>query len=159
MPAFLLGARITEMPPFNADRVAERRITFSLVLDSAPVCQADRTPSSFAFLIDADRSTATGTVRDGTRELGVDAEIPIRCDVASGRFFSPIGDVDVRQSPDADREFVLSVTTRVGRLPSLEFDWIAIASDEGRVSRIPGDGRAGVWRVLERWATAPASRQ
>ena len=91
---FLLAARITEVPPFDADRIVDRRITFSVILDRAPVCDAGRAPSSFAFLIDADRSTATGAVRDDSSELGIDAEVSIWCDVTAGRFDSGLGDVE-----------------------------------------------------------------
>ena len=93
-PPLLIAARITEVPPFDADRIVDRRITFSVILDRAPVCDAGRAPASFAFLIDADRSTATGAVRDDSGELGVDWEIPIWCDVTAGRFASGFGDVE-----------------------------------------------------------------
>jgi len=152
---FLLAARITEVPPFDADRIVDRRITLSVILDRAPVCGAGRAASSFAFLIDADRSTATGAVRDDTGELGVDAEVSIWCDVTAGRFASGLGDVEVRASPDGDHEYLLSVTTRAGRLPSLEFDWIATARHDGRLSRVPAAGGAASWRVLERWTGVP----
>ena len=154
-PVSLLAARITEVPPFDADRIVDRRITFSVILDRAPVCDAGRAPASFAFLIDADRSTATGAVRDDSVELGVDWEIPIWCDVTAGRFSSELGDVEVGPSSDGDHDYVLSVTTRAGRLPSLEFDWIATARDDGRLTRVPAAGGAASWRVLERWTGVP----
>ena len=145
------AARITEHPPFDRQKIDERRVTLTLTLGGAPRCSPVKPGTVYLFLIDADRSRRTGVVARPFTEVGVDAEITIHCDAASTRFISRLGAVVVTHTKDVETPDTLELTTTVGALPSRDFSWVAVARDGRAQTRYPPAGRVGAWRILELW--------
>ena len=130
------------MPPAS-------RLALSLELDAPASCGADAN-LAYLFLIDSDRSTATGGSTRAVPELGIDWKAEIRCDPATGRFVSELGAVDVRQAT-ADSPTIIAVITPGGTLPTERFHWVAVARDRSRFVRLPEAGRFEAWRPVKQW--------
>jgi hypothetical protein len=136
------GLRRSEMRDGN-------RVAFSVELSTAPPCGRDASPA-YLFLIDADRSAATGGRTQAVPELGIESKIEIRCDAASRRFVSSVGAVDVRPAA-GDSPAVLEVIAPASLLPSQRFHWVALAHDGTAYVRLPEAGRFETWRPLSQW--------
>lgn len=140
----LLSADIEELVPPGRGR----QVVFRLRVSEPAPCDASRAGVSYAFLIDADRSTTTGARTLGFPELGIDRTLIIGCDPTSGRFTSDSGPVTTGRPFDAtDTGWELSVALPFDRIPSREFRWIAVAREGSQYDRLPAVGRAGAWRV------------
>lgn len=127
---------------------APRRVAFRIELEAPPVC--DRAAPTYSFLIDADRMRSTGGLTRSFPELGIDAQIMIRCDVTAKRFVSTAGAVVVTAASGASPSR-LEVVTQLDALPSQAFYWIAVAREGSRFVRLPEAGRVEGWRTLESW--------
>jgi hypothetical protein len=147
----ILAANIAEESFAEAKPMLERVATLTITVAGRPACGRDGAPISYAFLVDADRSRRTGAATQAFRELGIDARLEIRCDPAGGRLVSPLGEVVVQPTEGSAQAHTIQLTTRVGRLPSVHFHWIAVAREGRRFDRLPAAGRAGAWRIAELW--------
>jgi hypothetical protein len=125
------------------------RVAFSVEFDASPSCGPDANPS-YLFLIDSDRSVATGGRTQAVPELGVEFKVEIRCDAASRRFVSSLGAVDVRAGA-GDSPTILEVIAPANVLPSERFHWVALAHNGSRFVRLPDAGRFAAWRPVRQW--------
>lgn len=147
----ILSANIAEESFAEERPMLERVATLTITVAGRPECGPDGAALSYAFLVDADRSRGTGAATRAFSELGVDAKLEIRCDPASGRLSSAVGEVVVRPADGSPQAHTIQLTTRVARLPSLNFYWIAMAREGRRFDRLPAAGRSGAWRIAELW--------
>lgn len=139
----MLSAEIEELTPPGRGR----QVVFRIRVSQPAPCDASRAGVSYAFLIDTDRSEATGARTEGFPELGIDRTLTIRCDPTAGRFTSSAGPVTTgRPFSAADTGWELGVSIPFDRVPSREFSWIAVARDGTRYDRLPEAGQAGFWR-------------
>ncbi len=136
------GGRRSQMAPGS-------RVAFSLEFDGPASCGAAANPA-YLFLIDSDRSMATGGRTQAVPELGIDWKVEIRCDPATGRFVSPLGAVEVRAAT-ADSPRIIEVITPAGVLPTERFHWVVVALDGSRFVRLPEAGKFEAWRPVREW--------
>jgi hypothetical protein len=141
----IVGAAIEYLPPYRAD-IAQRRVRFRIQTAAPPRCGGGAGRSEYGFLIDADRSRATGVTDADFDELGIDARIVMRCDEPSGRFRSPLGPVTLQSTGGAALELV----TTVGQLPSVDFLWVPYGATADQLVLFPTEPRHGRWAILER---------
>ena len=147
----ILSANIAEESFAEEKPMLERLATLTITVAGRPVCGRDGAALSYAFLVDADRSKATGAVTRAFGELGIDAKLEIRCDATTGRLSSTLGEVAVQPAGGSPQAHTIQLTTRVGRLPSVNFYWVAMAREGRRFDRLPAAGRSGAWRIAELW--------
>lgn len=147
----ILSANIAEESFAEEKPMLERVVTLTITVAGRPVCGRDGATLSYLFLVDADRARMTGAVTRAFSELGVDAKVEIRCDPATGRLSSAVGEVAVQPADGSPQAHTIQLTTRVARLPSLNFYWIAMAREGRRFDRLPAAGRSGAWRIAELW--------
>lgn len=139
----LRAAQILEL--FDA---TPKRVAFRIDLDATPTC--DGAAPSYSFLIDADRTKTTGGKTRAFAELGIDAQVEIRCDATSKKFVSAAGEVVVTAAIGGSAAR-LEVVTPLAALPSQTFYWIAVAREGPRYVRLPEAGRFEAWRTVDRW--------
>jgi hypothetical protein len=145
----ILSASIAEESFAEEKPILERAATLTITVAGRPECGRDGAPLSYAFLVDADRSRRTGVATRAFPELGIDARLEVRCDPSTGRLVSTLGEVAVQPADGPAHAHTIRLTTRVGRLPSVSFHWIAMAREGRRFDRLPEDGRSGAWRIAE----------
>jgi len=142
----IVAASIENLLP-QGENVGRRQVRFHIDTAAPPVCGPAPASVEYGFLIDKDSNRATGIVDPEFDELGIDARLLIRCDVANGRFISSFGQVTTRS--DRNRPG-LEVTATVGQLPSVDFLWIPYAADGDQIELFEGRTRYARWAILER---------
>ena len=151
VPAYLriLRAEIIERGPFNHARMAERGVAFRVVTAGAAECSAARAGVTYTFLIDAWPWITTERRLDLAPELRAQAKVEISCDAANRTWRSSVpGRVTAART--AAGENTLELATTLVELPSVDFRWIALASEGDVFVRAPGPGRTAWWRIQER---------
>jgi hypothetical protein len=154
-PAYLdiLSATIEEVPAEwpggDPGDVVNREVRLIIEVDAAPSCTSGSPFLTFGFLVDADRDSTTGTTDPAFGDLGIDARLCADCDPATEAFVSPLGPVTVTTDPGSGATTIEVITT-VGQLPSVDFDWIAIAQEQSTLVRLPALPETGHWTTLER---------
>ncbi|MGH2747890.1 MAG: hypothetical protein ACRDKB_08200 [Actinomycetota bacterium] len=144
----ILSATLAEALPTDPGNAADRAVSFVVEVGGTPPCLNSSTPLSYGFLLDTDHDPTTGVTNAAFSELGVDARIVAECNSSTGNFTSLAGTVDVTTDP-ATGATTVAITTKVGKLPSLDFDWIAFAFEGTRFLRLPETG-FGAWTTFER---------
>lgn len=140
----IVSAEVEEVRPMNRN-IARRQVRLRIGTAAAPVCPGPAT--EYGFLIDADKSLATGITEPSFDRLGIDARVVMRCDEKSGRFVSPIGRVTARMGADAPG---LDLVTTVGQLPSVDFFWVPYGALGNQLSLLAEAPRFSRWAIIER---------
>jgi hypothetical protein len=142
----ILFANIAELPPIDSQDVANRQVVLRIQLAQTPSCTSR---TNYGFLIDADKSAATGATDPAFSNLGIDARISARCDPRTGSFVSSVGPVTITVDAVTGTA-LLEILTTVSRLPSVDFQWIAFAQEDTLFTRLPEDpNEPGAWATLE----------
>jgi hypothetical protein len=144
----ILAANIAEVPPIDPSYAPARQIVFTIEVAGAPVCLASTRLAWYGFMIDADKSHATGVTTPAFESLGVDAQIVARCDPASGTFTSAAGTVTV--SPGLNGTGLVQISTTAALLPSVDFLWVAFAENGTEFTRLPHEPDVQSWTTTER---------
>lgn len=145
----MLSAEIEQEAATGA-KMATSRVFFRLRFAARPPCGTGQPPPSYAFLIDDDRSRATGATTTAFREVGIDTQLEILCDEATGRFVSALDEVTLRTSSDAGGGSVLELAAPRRAFATADLHWIAIAREGRRYTRLPETGYA-VWQSVDVW--------
>lgn len=145
----ILMAGVREVPPFDPADVGSRMVSIELTLAGAPSCTGASPFIGYGILIDADLDPNTGLTASPFDPLGVEARVSAECDQASGLFLSEIGTVVVGP-PGPGGEVLLTITTDVASLPSVEFHWVAFAIEGATFTRLPAIPEFGGWSIQER---------
>jgi hypothetical protein len=145
----LLLAEIREQGDVRWGEPSSREVVFRVVVAGRPPCDARNADLEYTFLIDSDRSTATGMRVEPFGKLGLDARVSMTCDPARGAFTSRMGTVTVEPARERPGAFRVQLVTSVEKLPSLEFYWIAVARDGEALAKLPDTNDYGVWGILE----------
>ena len=151
VPAYLrlLRAEIVERGPFSQARMAERGVVFRIITAGAAECSAARAGVTYTFLIDAWPWITADRRLDLAPELRAQAKVEFSCDAANRAWRSSVpGRVTVTRT--AAGENALELATTLAELPSVDFRWIALASEGDVFVRAPGPGRTARWRIQER---------
>lgn len=150
-PAYLtiLSAEIAEVPPLDWGRVSGRQVTLRIRLAGPPDCGPSASSLAYGFLIDADKDSSTGAKDPALADLGVDARVAAQCDQSTRTFVSTLGRV-VMSTDAITREATIEIVTTADRLPSVDFHWIAYATEAGVVLRLPEAPAHGAWATIER---------
>jgi hypothetical protein len=129
----------------RAQRILDRKIRFVIEVAGPVDCAA--TPANYGFLIDGDKSTATGVTDAAFSELGVDARATVSCDPGTGLPASSIGPVTIKAVPAGTR---ITIETTAGMLPSADFNWIAYSQEGTRFFRLqdPGSSHWALHEIL-----------
>lgn len=144
----IFDLRVANVVTVDTNRsVGAREVVFSIHLAQIPVCELEADGLTFGFLLDSDRDAGTGQTGGLFDGLGVDARVSARCDGSSGLFESPIGTVSLE--PEDDGSADINIRTRVDRLPSTDFYWVAYATDGQRATRLPAAPEVSRWAIIE----------
>jgi hypothetical protein len=145
----IVAASVEEVPPIEWGRIAGRQVRLRIQAAGTPTCTSATASLEYGFLVDSDKSAVTGATNDAFADLGVDARVAARCDPRQGTFVSPIGTVTV-SAPNAAGVTTIDLLTTAGRLPSVDFLWVAYAAEGGVLTRLPQAPGHNAWNTIER---------
>ena len=145
----ILSAQVESVGEIRVGRIKGRQAAVRIEVEEEPKCTAETLSLAYGILIDADRDTATGVhEKKALGNLGVDARVSAECDPARGEFSSRIGSVTVEETEQGTA--LIEILTTVDQLPSVDFDWIGYATEDGRLTRLPaGKRERGSWAIFE----------
>ncbi len=113
----------------------------------APDCAIADASLAYGILVDADRDPATGFKKRAVKNLGIDARLSATCDPVTEMLVSPLGPVQV--DPTLRDTTLIEISTTVDMLPSVNFYWIAYATENGEMVRAPDNKDHRWWAVTE----------
>lgn len=143
----IVSANIVEEPPVELGNPVGRTVVLQIGLAGPPSCGSTSSPT-YGFLVDSDDSNLTGLSGIPFEPLGVDARLSASCDPATGLFSSPLGVVTTGTNQTTGSFFV-DINSTEGKLPSLDFHWIAFAQDGTLFSRLPAEGNYSSFETIE----------
>lgn len=148
------SAGVADQPPGDPQNVSGRPVFISITVGAAPGCAATPPGNTldYGLLIDADRSTNTqapGLPHPSFNDLGVDTRISATCNTGTDLFEGSIPGSTVTVTTNVDGTATIKISTTVGQLPSIDFNWVAYAQEQTAFVRLPSKPGHGSWRVHE----------
>ncbi len=145
----IISAQLVETGKFKWGKVVGRGVDIRIEVAEAPDCSGPVTNLAYGILIDSDKDQTTGFRKPNRlgKYLGVDAEVTALCIPSGGGFFSLFGPVTI--STTSDGTTIIQISTTVDILPSVDFHYVAFATDSGRFVRAPNKKKLGAWAIFE----------
>jgi len=126
--------------------VGDREVRLSITVLGPPPCDAANAGVAYGMLVDSDANADTGLPIDS---LGIDARLSVECDGAPGTFSSTIGAVAIA-TEEATGLTTIELSTTIEQLPSVDFLWVAYATDGALLVNAPEGEAAPRWSTIER---------